>query len=405
MFTLKDDLKFNLIYYLILSCFVAIYVIELSIGHYSNCLVLQLQSYYTLCSILGLLTIIFVNGLAQNGEDVKDLVVWTTQTAVLSEQERTENKLRNTFGWKRYQTLSLLIRYVFLASSCFSLIVQAINSVIDIQDDSKKSDFQLVFYVGLAGLLYYVVLHIVLRNNMQHHNNYSNKIIPTAAEPYPKTNDPIYKIKSISSDILGSIIVIVYSNMEHFVDLSLMPYFDSILTAILGILLLILNFSYAKKCWEILLQKIPDTIDIEHLQSQLLKNFPDVLNIHDLHIWQLTADNFVSTVHITFKNPHVYPKLTRNLLIFFQKFGIDQATIQPEFFKNECTRSNQLPNLTSSCLIECNEDCNTNFCCPKLPQTIVRSRKGRSSLKELVVDCSTISGKSITVYTTQQTFT
>lgn len=55
----------------------------------------------------------------------------------------------------------------------------------------------------------------------------------------------------------------------------------------------------------ILLQTIPDTINIESFQSELVKQFPDIVNVHDFHIWQLTANKIISTVHIIFKNPKV----------------------------------------------------------------------------------------------------
>lgn len=55
----------------------------------------------------------------------------------------------------------------------------------------------------------------------------------------------------------------------------------------------------------ILLQTIPGSIDIEQFKENLLRSFDDIENVHDLHIWQLTGNKFVSTVHIIFQNPNV----------------------------------------------------------------------------------------------------
>lgn len=55
----------------------------------------------------------------------------------------------------------------------------------------------------------------------------------------------------------------------------------------------------------ILLQTMPDTINIESLKSELLEAFPDIVNIHDLHVWQLTATKVISTAHIIFTDPKV----------------------------------------------------------------------------------------------------
>ena len=64
------------------------------------------------------------------------------------------------------------------------------------------------------------------------------------------------------------------------------------------------SFSVKEACL-ILLQTIPNTIDIELFKADLLKSFDDIVNVHDLHIWQLTASKYVSTVHIIFQNPNV----------------------------------------------------------------------------------------------------
>ena len=66
----------------------------------------------------------------------------------------------------------------------------------------------------------------------------------------------------------------------------------------------------------ILLQTIPNTIDIELFKTTLLTQFTDIVSVHDLHIWQLTASKYVSTVHIIFQNPIV----SLNNLYFFTTF-------------------------------------------------------------------------------------
>lgn len=74
-------------------------------------------------------------------------------------------------------------------------------------------------------------------------------------------------------------------------------------------------FTVKESCL-ILLQTIPDTINIEHLRAELLKAFPDIVNVHDLHVWQLTAHKVISTAHIIFQNPKV--STTLNSMTFFE---------------------------------------------------------------------------------------
>lgn len=67
----------------------------------------------------------------------------------------------------------------------------------------------------------------------------------------------------------------------------------------------LLFLSPVKESCLILLQTIPDSIDIEVFKADLLKRFDDIVSVHDLHIWQMTSSKYVSTVHILFHNPQV----------------------------------------------------------------------------------------------------
>ncbi|KAF5300038.1 hypothetical protein FQR65_LT09295 [Abscondita terminalis] len=418
MFTLKDNIKFKILYYVILAFVAAFYAIEFGIGHYTNTLVLLMESYCTLCNVLGLIAVVIANKFGAGETAIENLVVWTTNTPVSLSGD--PSKLRNTFGWKRYLTLSLLIRYVFLSSSAFSLSLEAIESLTDTENYTKKTDYNLALYVGIAGILLNLFFHSATHDCINYYNtplknsspNVTTNALPNAitdsstdlkTERVSKSKNCKLKIKAIFSSFIGPIFVVVYSSVAYCDNLYLSAYTDSVLTLLLGAIQLILNFSLMKDSCAILLQKIPDTIDIDHLRTQLLQSFPDVLNVHDLHVWQLTAEKVVSTVHITFKNPAVYPQLTSHLLIFFQRFGIDQATIQPEFLKDDLSRSIQFANVAPSCLIECQTDeCKESFCCPTFPQVI--SRKNKTMFKESVLDGGSVSVKSMKVYGTQQTF-
>lgn len=70
----------------------------------------------------------------------------------------------------------------------------------------------------------------------------------------------------------------------------------------------------------ILLQTIPATINIHSLKAELLTHFPDIVNVHDFHVWQLTASKVISTVHIIFQNPKV--TIAYRLQIIVNSFSI-----------------------------------------------------------------------------------
>lgn len=68
---------------------------------------------------------------------------------------------------------------------------------------------------------------------------------------------------------------------------------------------ILLSLLSVKESCLILLQTIPGSIDIDLFKADLLKSFEAIVSVHDLHIWQLSHDKYVSTVHITFQTPNV----------------------------------------------------------------------------------------------------
>lgn len=97
---------------------------------------------------------------------------------------------------------------------------------------------------------------------------------------------------------------------------------------------------------------------MDNFEKDLIKKFPEIINFHDLHIWQLTSSKSVSTIHIKFKSQKLYLRIIEEVNNFFAENGISQITIQPEF-----PSPSSLPSSTE-CLVKCLEaDCNSKTCC------------------------------------------
>lgn len=66
-----------------------------------------------------------------------------------------------------------------------------------------------------------------------------------------------------------------------------------------------ISLGTVKESGLILLQTIPNHINIDSLKRELLEAFPGIVNVHDLHVWQLAGEKNISTVHIIFLDPTV----------------------------------------------------------------------------------------------------
>lgn len=139
-----------------------------------------------------------------------------------------------------------------------------------------------------------------------------------------------------------------------------------------------------KEAASILLQTIPDTIDIQEFQKKILEKFPEIQSIHDLHIWQLTQQKFVSTAHIIFLDPSVYKTIISDVLGFFSEQGINIVTIQPEFKnlsgvdESPNDEMKSLVDVKNLCLVPCRQiGCVEKLCC---------QRKGSDESSDILSD-------------------
>ena len=82
-------------------------------------------------------------------------------------------------------------------------------------------------------------------------------------------------------------------------------------------------------CTEILLEGVPEEVDIEKLRTDLLA-LDGVESIHQLKVWAITSKNIHLTVHL------FAPKVDRNQLhraaieMLLHKHGIVEVTLQIE---------------------------------------------------------------------------
>lgn len=76
-----------------------------------------------------------------------------------AEQER---KLKNTFGWARIDVISMLICCVFLASLCFSILVEGLQTLVHIDHHDEMHHPIAVLCVGSAGLLLNGICYLLI---------------------------------------------------------------------------------------------------------------------------------------------------------------------------------------------------------------------------------------------------
>ena len=101
----------------------------------------------------------------------------------------------------------------------------------------------------------------------------------------------------VMADALGSVAVMVSALIIKFIDEWWTRYVDPITTLVMVGLISRATYPLVKTAINILLDKSPGTIDIRSVEFDL-NNMDGVLNVHELHVWEVTPGNLMATVHL-----------------------------------------------------------------------------------------------------------
>jgi cobalt-zinc-cadmium efflux system protein len=131
----------------------------------------------------------------------------------------------------------------------------------------------------------------------------------------------------VLADLIGSIGVIVAALLIRFGGWTQA---DPIIAAAIGLFIVPRAWTLGKRSLRILLQSAPEGLDIDRLRDRL-GDIAGVIDIHDLHVWTLTSDMDVATLHLVTRDgtdPH--PILDRARGLLQDEYGIAHATLQVE---------------------------------------------------------------------------
>ncbi|KAJ1911778.1 Zinc resistance conferring protein [Mycoemilia scoparia] len=109
----------------------------------------------------------------------------------------------------------------------------------------------------------------------------------------------------VLGDCLANVAVIASGAFIWLTDYSWRFYVDPIISIIINTIIIMATYPLVKSASFILLQGVPSDINTEKIKSKLLK-LPHVLNVHELHVWQLSDTKYVASVHILIDRPNNY---------------------------------------------------------------------------------------------------
>ncbi|XP_035672752.1 zinc transporter 1-like isoform X2 [Branchiostoma floridae] len=371
------------------------FVVEITVGYVTNSMALVADSFHCLSDMVSLIV-----GLS----------------AMRFSKKRVVHL--NTFGWVRAEVLGGLVNCIFLLALCFSILVESFKRLIMPELVESPLLMVIIGGVSLAFYLFGMGLLRGLMVGKHGHlhtadsptgqdtaaqtgkdNVPSRELVSETDSGYDvdQTVDPDNRRdsdaqlarhgshSSINSDMgnsacrpqdnaiadatqmnlrgvflhvlgdaLSSLIIVVNALIIMYVQGDWTKYCDPVLSILMVVIIIATTVPLLRQSGSILLQSVPPSVRMKKLRTKL-QQIVGIVSIHELHVWPLTGEKIVATLHVVFLSPLNYLEICREIKDLFHDEGIHSTTIQPEF--------SQGVGSSCHCLLDCNRTCSPNQCC------------------------------------------
>lgn len=223
---------------------------------------------------------------------------------------------RLTFGYHRFQILAAFVNGLSLLLIVGWILFEAVQRFIS----PAEVLGQTMLVVAVAGLVVNIAAFLILHGADRDNLNISAAVI------------------HVAGDLLGSVAAIVAALV--IIKTSWMM-IDPILSVAVAMLILKSAWVLVKRSAHVLLEGAPEWLDVEDMQRKIIAELPGVGGIHHVHVWGLTPQNLMLTMHVCLEaeaaNPTDTIRRVKNLLR--RDYGIDHCTIELEV--DECSDINR----------------------------------------------------------------
>jgi cobalt-zinc-cadmium efflux system protein len=132
----------------------------------------------------------------------------------------------------------------------------------------------------------------------------------------------------VMGDLLGSLAAIIAGGV--IIATGWMP-IDPILSLAVALLILRSTWQLLKQSTGVLMEGVPVHLDYNAIGNALAR-LPGVTGVHDLHVWNMTAERAALSAHIVMANGHAWPRtLAAAQKMLAKEFSIEHVTLQPDW--------------------------------------------------------------------------
>jgi cobalt-zinc-cadmium efflux system protein len=244
--------------------------------------------------------------LADAGHMLTDTLALGLAAVAFHVSKRPEDR-KLTFGYQRLQILAAFVNGLSLLLIVGWILFEAVQRMLS----PAAVMGPMMLLVATIGLAVNIVAFVILRGGDKDNLNISGAAL------------------HVAGDLLGSIAAIVAALVIIYTGWTTI---DPILSVVVAMLILKSAWALVRRSAHILLEGAPEWLDEEDMQGRIINAVPSVVSIHHVHVWGLTPQELMLTMHVCLAAEAPNPTDTiRNVKVLLRReYGIGHCTIEVE---------------------------------------------------------------------------
>lgn len=212
-----------------------------------------------------------------------------------------------TFGYYRIEVVAAFVNGITVLLSAMWIVVEAIGRLVATQ----PVDIRTTLFVAMLGLVVNVITGAILLRADQGNLNIRSAVLHMA------------------TDALSSVAIIVGLVIIHFTSWHVI---DPLIAVLVAVLITKWSWSLLSESLHVLLEGSP--IDTERVRAHVKARYPEVVDLHDLHVWQISQRFNCLTAHVLVSREYsqqgqaLISRISHDLK---HEFGIGHTTLQLEW--------------------------------------------------------------------------
>src|SRR5699024_7252534 len=179
---------------------------------------------------------------------------------------------RNTYGYKRFEILAAVFNGVTLILISLYIFYEAYHRFTD-PPEVASTGMLTIAVIGL--IVNIIVAWILMRGDTEENLNLGAAFL------------------HVLGDLLGSIGAITAALLIMFFNWG---WADPVASVIVAVLVLASGWRVTKDAVHVLMEGTPKNVDMDEI-IHTIENLPEIINIHDLHVWSITSGQNALSCH------------------------------------------------------------------------------------------------------------